>query len=100
MRTVPVICVTIVGEAVVEKRLLRAIEALGAGGWTVTSGHGRGTGFVQASEWEGANVRIETLVSPPVADSILEMLARDYFPHFAVIAWTSPVSVVRADKFL
>ncbi|WP_409328758.1 P-II family nitrogen regulator [Trujillonella humicola] len=100
MRTVPVTCVTIVAEAVVEHRLLRDVQAAGARGWTVTTGRGRGTGFVQASEWEGANVRIETLVSSAVADALLEMLARDYFPHYAVIAWTSPVAVVRPDKFL
>lgn len=100
MRTVPVVCVTIVAEAVVEARLLRDVEGAGARGWTVTSGRGRGTGGVHASDWEGANVRVETLVSPAVADRVLEVLARDYFPHYAVIAWTSPVAVVRADKFL
>ena len=100
MRTVPATCVTIVAEAVVEHRLLRALEAVGVGGWTVSSGRGRGTGAVRASEWEGANVRIETLVPDSVADSVLEMLARDYFPYYAVIAWTNPATVIRADKFL
>ena len=99
MRTVPVICVTIVAEAVVERRLLRDLEAAGARGWTVTSGHGHGGGVVQASDWEGANIRVETLVSQRVADAVLEMLARDYFPRYAVIAWTTPVSVIRGDKF-
>jgi nitrogen regulatory protein P-II 2 len=94
-----VVCVTIVAEAVVEQRLLRDLEAAGARGWTVTSGRGRGSSPVAASDWEGANVRIETLVSAAVADRLLEMLAEHYFPHFAVVAWMSPVHVVRGDKF-
>ncbi len=100
MRTVSVTCVTIVAEAVVEQRLLRDLERAGARGWTITSGRGRGTGSVQASEWEGANIRVETLVPAAVADAVLEMLSRDYFPHYAVVAWTNPVAVVRGDRFL
>ena len=100
MRTVPVVCVTIVAEAVVEQRLLRDVEAAGARGWTVTSGRGRGSGHVAASDWEGANVRIETLVSAAVADRVLEVLAEHYFPHFAVVAWVSPAQVVRGDRFV
>ena len=44
-------------------------------------------------------MRIETLVSAEAADALLEVLARDYFPHFAVVAWTSEVNVVRPAKF-
>ncbi len=99
MRTVPVVCLTIVAEAVVEQRLLRDVEAAGARGWTVTSGRGRGSGSVDASDWEGPNVRIEALVAPAVADRALELLAERYFDRFAVIAWTSPAQVVRGDRF-
>ena len=61
MRTVPVVCLTIVAEAVVEARLLRDLETAGVRGWTLTSGRGRGASQIDASEWEGPNVRIETL---------------------------------------
>jgi nitrogen regulatory protein P-II 2 len=94
-----VVCLTIVAEAVVEKRLLDDLEAAGAGGWTITPGRGKSAGRVSPSDWEGANVRIETVGSPTTVDRLLEMLARDYFPHYAVVAWTCPVSVVRAGKF-
>ena len=99
MRTVPVVCLTIVAEAVVETRLLRDLEAAGVRGWTLTSGRGRGASQVDASDWEGANVRVETLLSAAAADRVLSMLAELYFPHFAVVAWTSPAQVVRGDKF-
>ena len=99
MRTFPVVCVTIVAEAVVEQRLLRDLEAAGARGWSSTTGHARGQGFVDATAWEGGTVRVETLVSEAVADRLMEALARDYFPHYAVVAWTSPAQVVRPDRF-
>ena len=95
--TMPYVCVTIIAEAVVEQRLVRDIEALGAKGWTVTDARGHGTGSVRASEWEGANVRLETLVPPEVADLVLNLLVRYYIPHFAVIAWTSPAQFLNSS---
>ena len=99
MQTHPTTCLTIVAEAVVEKRLLRDIQAAGARGWTITPGQGRGGATVGPSEWAGANVRIETLVSRRVADHILQMLERDYFPHFSMVAWMTDVLVVRPERF-
>jgi nitrogen regulatory protein P-II 2 len=95
----PLVCVTVVAEAVLEQRLLRDVQAAGARGWTVTEARGQGTRSVRASEGEGANVRLETLVQPDVAQRLLALLARDYFPHFAVVAWTSEVQVVRGEKY-
>jgi len=99
MSLVSLVCVTVVVEAVLEQRLLRDVQAAGARGWTITDARGQGTRSVRASEWEGANVRLETLVRPEVADRLLEMLTRDYFPHFAVVAWTSAAQVVRGEKY-
>ena len=99
MRTVPVVCLTIVAEAVVEARLLRDLEVAGVRGWTLTTGRGRGTSQVDASDWEGANVRVETLLPAAAADRVLAMLAELYFPRFAVVAWVTPAQVVRGDKF-
>jgi nitrogen regulatory protein P-II 2 len=99
MRTVPVVVLTVVAEAVVEQRLLHDLDAAGVRGWTLTTGRGKGAGRVAASDWEGANVRIETLVPQATADRVLAVLAADYFPHFAVVAWVSPAQVVRGDKF-
>lgn len=100
METHPTTCLTVVAEAVVEQRLLRDIEAAGARGWTITPGQGRGGARVGPSEWEGANIRVETLVSRQVADRILEVLERDYFPHYSVVAWLAEVRVVRAQRFM
>jgi hypothetical protein len=54
---------------------------------------------VRTSEWEGGNIRLETIVSPAVADKILERLAEAYFANYAVIAFVDTVEVVRGDKY-
>lgn len=91
--------VTIIGEAVLEERLLREIEALGARGWTTSHVRGQGSRGTRTSGLEGGNVRIETLVSEAVAERILDVLAERYFPHFAVVAFAQTVEVVRGDKY-
>lgn len=99
MKTVPLRKVTIVAEAFLEDRLIRDVRERGARGFTVAQVRGEGSRGVRASEWEGRNVRIETLVSPAVADAILTHVAEAYFPNFAVVAWVEDVEVVRGDKY-
>ncbi len=92
--------VTIVAEAIVEARLLKALKEAGAHGWTVTTARGEGPRNRRVGDLEGGNVRIETLVSEPVAAAIMHCLAEDWFPHFAVAAWTQPVQVTRLERYL
>lgn len=99
MQTEELTLVTVVAEAVVEHRLVRDVAACGSRGWTVCDARGQGSRGVRADEFEGANIRLETLVSPEVADRLLEVLARDYFPRYAVVAWTTPAQVVRGRKY-
>lgn len=54
---------------------------------------------MRASEWGGKNVKIETIVTPETADLILPRVAREYFTHYAVIAYVSDVHVVRGEKY-
>lgn len=99
MQTEGLILVTVVAEAVVEHRLVRDVAASGSRGWTVCDARGQGSRGVRADEFEGSNIRLETLVSPEVADRLLEVLARNYFPRYAVVAWTTPAQVVRGHKY-
>ena len=99
MQTEEMVLVTIVAEAVVEHRLVRDLTAAGSHGWTVCDARGQGSRGVRADEFEGANIRVETLVSTMVADRIMELLARDYFPRYAVVAWTTAARVARPGKY-
>lgn len=100
IHTVPVQRVTIVAESLLEERLLKDLEVAGARGYTLTAARGAGARGVRSSEWEGGNVRIETLVSAAVAQRLLERLAEAYFPHYAVVAWVETVEVVRGDRYV
>jgi nitrogen regulatory protein PII len=92
--------VTIVGEAVLEARLIREVLRLGAKGYTLSEVQGEGSRGVRTGELAGKNIKIETVVTPEVADRILERLAEAYFPHYAVIAYVETVEVVRGEKYV
>jgi nitrogen regulatory protein P-II 2 len=98
--TVPLKLVTLVAEAILEPQLLADIVRLGASGYSVGHVHGQGSRGVRASEWEGKNVRIEVIVPPDVAEAILYHIAQRYFEHYAVIAYTTDVDVIRGDKYV
>jgi nitrogen regulatory protein PII len=99
MKTVTLRKVTIVAEAFLEDRILREIRERGARGFTIAQVRGEGARGVRSSEWEGRNVRIESLVSAEAADRIVTHIAEHYFPNYAVIAWVEAVEVVRGEKY-
>ena len=94
-----VTCLTIVAESVIQDRLIDALAACGARGWTVSMAEGHGPSGHGVSGIEGGNVRIETLVSVDVAQSIWDMLERGFFPHYAVSAWAYDVRVARVARY-
>jgi nitrogen regulatory protein P-II 2 len=100
MLTTPLKLVTVVGESVLSERLPAELRALGATGWTMSSAHGSGSRGMRSSVVPGDNLRIEVVVSESLADRILTVLATDYFPNYALVAWVSDVQVVRGDKYL
>jgi nitrogen regulatory protein P-II 2 len=100
MHTIPLKLVTIVAERILETRILRMIDEAGATGYTRTETTGRGSRGVRASEWEGPDVRIETLVSAEVADRIVTHVAEHFFEHYAVIVFMQDAEVVRGEKYI
>ena len=100
MTTTNLKLVTIIAEAVLEERLIKEIRQCGAKGFTIDEVRGAGSRGVRANEWEGRNVRIETIVSDEVSDRILAALADHYFPSYAVIGYVEKVEVVRGEKYV
>jgi nitrogen regulatory protein P-II 2 len=100
MKMVPLKLVTIIAEAVLEARLIREVRELGATGHTLSRVHGEGSRGVRASEWEGGNIRVETLVGDDLADRILQHIADNYFEHYAVVAFVTDAAVIRGDKYV
>ncbi|HSM05626.1 MAG TPA: hypothetical protein VK858_13510 [Longimicrobiales bacterium] len=98
-RLFPVTLLTIVAETVLEEELTRRVMGLGATGYTVTASRGRGSKGMRTGDIPGEGVRIEVLAGEDAARSILDMLASEYFPHYAVAAWLTDVQVVRGEKY-
>lgn len=90
---------TVVSESLLRDELLDLMRKAGATGFTVTTADGEGSRGVRATEWEGPNIRIETIVSEELADQVLAQLAESYFDDYAVIAWLTDIKVWRAKKF-
>lgn len=99
MKTITLKRVTIVTESILTSRITKDLLRLGASGYTLTQAEGRGSRGVRASEWEGKNSKIEIIVNPSVAETILAHIAETYFENFAVIAWCHDVEVVRGEKY-
>ena len=100
MELVPLKLVTIVAESLLEKRLVEEVKRLGAKGYTITPARGEGSRGIRSVDWEGQNIRLETIVSGEGALRILQRLQEEYFPHYAVIAYVENVWVVRGEKYV
>lgn len=100
MQTTRLKLVTIVAESILEERLLRELRELGARGYTIGEARGEGTRGIHAIDWEGQNVRIETLVGPDVAKRIMAYVAEHYFADYAVIVYAVDAEVLRSEKYL
>ena len=100
MDLVPLKLVTIVAESLLEKRLVEEVKRLGAKGYTITPARGECSRGIRSVDWEGQNIRLETIVSEEVALRILQRLQEEYFPHYAVIAYVENVWVVRGEKYV
>jgi len=100
MQTTRLRLVTVIAERILKDRLIDEIRRLGARGFTVSDVTGEGSRGVRAHEWEGRDAKIEAVVSPEVADRIVDHVAEAYFEHYAVIVYVQTVDVVRGDKYI
>lgn len=90
---------TVVCEAALETRLIKDLLAEGAKGYTVTPAHGTGPRNQRNGDLEGGNVKLEVVAELATVEKILAKLQESYFPHYAVSAWISDVSVLREERY-
>ena len=91
--------ITIITEGILREKMVELVKKHGATGYTLTKVEGEGSRGVRASDWEGRNICVETLVTAEVADIILAELNTTFFEDYSVIAWLTEVNVLRGDKF-
>lgn len=100
MHTTPMKLLTIVAETVLVDHLTQQLLLLGATGWTMTDARGDGSRGVRTGPRPGENIRLESVLAATAADKALSLLAREYFPHYALVAWVQEVQVVRGEKYV
>lgn len=93
------VLVTIISERILRDDLIELIRECGSKGHTITSVVGDGSRGIRASDFEGRNVKIETIVNASVADAIVDRVSGQYLEDYAVIIYTSKVDVVRGAKY-
>lgn len=99
MNTHPMTLLTLVAESILKDRLIHEIRNAGARGFTITDVSGEGSRQRRVSELLGDNVKIEVIAKREVADKVLEVLHKEYFSRYAVIAYMSEIQVVREEKY-
>jgi hypothetical protein len=91
---------TIVSESALEARLSKDVEALGAHGYTITDARGKGRRGVRNAGWDqSGNIRMDIVCDEATASAIAAHLKQHYYDDYAMILYTSDVSVLRPDKF-
>jgi nitrogen regulatory protein P-II 2 len=93
--------ITIVCEALAREPLSELLHNLDVSGFTWFEVQGEGHQGVRFAEMEEfANIQLEVILSPARADRLLEILQKEFFPKYAMIAYESDVRILRASKFL
>jgi hypothetical protein len=100
VETAQIRLVTIIAAFALQERLLEDLKALGATGYTFASVDGRGLhGRRRRSLVEAGNVRIETLVTPTLARTILEHVVHE-FSESSLVAYAHDVEAVPRAQFV
>lgn len=91
---------TIITESALELVLVEDIERLGAKGYTIMDVRGKGHQGIRSGGWDAnTNIRIEVICGVDVAHSISSYLQEHYYEHYGMVMFTSPVGVMRPNKF-
>ena len=90
--------VTIITEDSLKQDLLKKIIELGATGYTCREAQGYGSRGARSDQFT-SNIEVQLICSESVANAILTYVSHHYFEHYACIAWTSDVQVVRGERY-
>jgi hypothetical protein len=100
MRTEARKLVTIVTEAVVERRLVDDLKLLGAHGYTISEARGEGSRGIRSAGWDASsNIRVDVVCDAATAERVALHLKAHYYDHYAMILYFSDVGVLRPEKF-
>jgi nitrogen regulatory protein P-II 2 len=100
MNTHPMKLVTVICEALAREHLTRLLSDIGAHGYTLFPVEGEGSqGRRPGDIAEFANIQVQVVMQPAVAEQLLTRLQTEFFPRFAMIAYATDIQVLRPHKF-
>jgi nitrogen regulatory protein P-II 2 len=99
MNYIRVKLITIVALDSIASRIVQDLKLCGSKGYTISKVEGEGMHGGHFTDWEGRNVRIETLVKEEVAEKIMQMLQDKYFEKYSIIAFATDAQVLRGNRF-
>lgn len=92
--------VTIICEALARRPLKMLLAEVGAHGYTLFAVEGDGShGRRSADIQEFANIQVEVIVPPIVAEKLMARLQQEFFQKFAMVAYETDIQVLRREKF-
>ncbi len=92
--------VTIVCEAYARDAVTKLLREVDAHGYTLFAVEGDGSRGKRPGDIpEFANIQLEVVVPPAVAETLLARLESEFFPRYAMIAFECEVRVLRKEKF-
>jgi nitrogen regulatory protein P-II 2 len=96
----PKTLLVIVAEAVLESRLVRDAQRLGAQGWTFSEVHGASRDGLREGQWEAdRTIEMKLICEEAVADAIAAHVLAEYAPHYGISMYFSAVQVLRPDRY-
>jgi nitrogen regulatory protein PII len=94
------VLLTVIIEAALEAQIEKIVRKAGASGYTISDVRGMGHHGVRAGEFEQTgNIKIEILCNASTAEELAETIRQRFFADYAVILFTSRVSVLRSERF-
>ncbi len=78
---------TVFCEASLEPLLVRDMDRLGVGGYTISDARGKGSRGVRDASWDEArNIRVEVICARAQAEALLAHLQARYYANYAMVA--------------
>jgi nitrogen regulatory protein P-II 2 len=90
----------IIGEAALEKNLVRDARSFGAHGYTISEVRGGGERGDREARWEAdRSIEMKVICEAAVAAQLAQHVLDEYAKHYAVTLFTADVGVFRPQKF-
>ena len=100
MQTHPRKMLVIIGEAALEKNLVRDARSFGAHGYTICDVRGGGERGDREARWEAdRSIEMKVICDEEVARQLAQHVLQSYAPNFALTLFTAEVGVFRPQKF-